>query len=163
MSGWCYLLPSSLWTQLPEYGSIKPRLHLQYAAPPNKQMLPLQSALFLITSPCPSPRLRPRPWQCSFRSGSGGGAGLDAAVALEERLGFVYFHRCSKECKWYWNLPEAYAAFLTTQQISGIWPCLLINTHLSCHVGLVPSVMFASGVTKGPVFGVRFCLGVDFS
>lgn len=46
--------------------AIKPHPHLQYAAPPHKQMLPLQSALFLVTTPTTTTSCRPSPYTASM-------------------------------------------------------------------------------------------------
>lgn len=72
---------------LREHSAIKPHLHLQYDTPPNKQMFPLQSALFLVTPPTP-----PRPWQCSFSCGGRGGTGRKAQRWMLPKLAVEELH-----------------------------------------------------------------------
>lgn len=106
--------------------AIKPHLHLQYAAPPNKQMFPWQSALFLVTSPAPRlPTHRVHDNAISAVAGGEAPAGRCRAGccrSLQWRsamvFGFVSFHH-SKECKSHWNLPEASAAIFQTEHILG--------------------------------------------
>lgn len=64
LRGW---MQSNVRQHRPAWESaINPHLHLQYAAPPHKQMLPLQSALFLVTPPPTTTSRRPSPYTASM-------------------------------------------------------------------------------------------------
>lgn len=142
--------------------AIKPRLHLQYAAPPNKQLFPLQSSLFLVTTPRPFPSPNTSSMTMLFqlwREGRHrlGGAEPDAAVvAVEERHGvwlcfippFQRMQMTLKPARGLWRL-------LPNRAHIRKWPCFWMNTYLSCGAGRLCAVTLALGVTKVPTLFLR--------
>lgn len=119
--------------------AIKPHPHLQYAAPPHKQTLPLQSALFLVTTPTPTTSRRPSPYTASMTMQLQAAVGRCRAGCCHSSqwrsawcLVFFHSNRMQMAVKPAWGPPPF-------SSLESVLPC---DYHTS--------VTFALGVTKVP-------------